>query len=190
MKMTDYGQRSICGGRIGMDPCMGGADVSPAGERRNVCGCGMQRPVTGHSGKTGCGCTGQVPVRGGTGCGGSVGGGIGPVRGGFSGCAVSVSGTGRTVSRDGAVCGLGQHHDLLDEIRAVEFALCELVLYLDAYPDCGEALAMYHELLEQREALVCRYEQEVGPLTCLGCESKSCWTWVKGPFPWEYEAND
>ena len=76
------------------------------------------------------------------------------------------------------------------EIREVEFAIDELVLYLDAYPDCAQALAMYHELLERRNGLAAAWESRFGPLTRLGNESRTTWDWTAGPFPWEPEANE
>ena len=52
---------------------------------------------------------------------------------------------------------------LLAELREVDFALTELVLYLNAYPNTPEALAYYHKLKERREALAEEYEKHVGP---------------------------
>lgn len=143
-------------------------------ESRPGCGCGGTRPDT----RPGCGCDqgGGTPVRETRGCAVPAG------QGGHNG--------GHGPAGSGGGCRLGCRHELLDEIRAVEFALCELVEYLDVYPDCGEALAMYRELVGKRDALVRKYEQEVGPLTCLGNMSCSSWDWIRGPFPWAYEAND
>ena len=78
---------------------------------------------------------------------------------------------------------------LLDEIRTVDFTLVETVLYLDAYPHCQEALAYYQKQKERREALVCEYEKQIGPLTAYGNTSKTSWDWTNMPYPWEYEAN-
>lgn len=77
----------------------------------------------------------------------------------------------------------------LARLRAIDFALYETVLYLDAYPDNAEALAYYHRMLTQRKALVAEYEQNVGPLTVCGNVSTTGWDWIKNPWPWEYEAN-
>ncbi|MBE6662551.1 MAG: spore coat protein CotJB [Ruminococcaceae bacterium] len=78
---------------------------------------------------------------------------------------------------------------LLDSIREADFVLVETVLYLDAYPDCQEALAYYHKWCERRESLVREYEKCYGPLTAMGNMSKTSWDWTKSPAPWEYEAN-
>lgn len=198
----------------GMEPCMA-EGMRGMRQTGSACSCGDTRPGTGmtpcghgqsgiggtrpgraaggarHENRPGCGCGGTRPdTRPGCGC--DQGGGT-PVRG-TRGCAVPAGAGGHNGGRrpDGSsgACRLGCRHDLLDEIRAVEFALCELVEYLDVYPDCCEALAMYHELAGKRDALVKQYEQEAGPLTCLGNTSCTSWDWIRGPFPWAYEAND
>lgn len=77
----------------------------------------------------------------------------------------------------------------LDKIRALDFALQETVLYLDAYPDCREALEYYHHLLRDRCEAISAYEDTCGPLTMYGNTSRDSWDWTRGPWPWEYEAN-
>ena len=78
---------------------------------------------------------------------------------------------------------------LLEKIRVIDFSLYEVVLYLDAYPNCCEALALYHKLLTERNEVLEQYEAACGPLTVGGNRSHTSWDWFKGPFPWEYEAN-
>ena len=74
-------------------------------------------------------------------------------------------------------------------LRALDFALVETALYLDAYPDSCEALAYYHKLLAERTALAADYAQDCGPLTHRENASQTSWQWVKTPWPWEPEAN-
>ncbi len=77
----------------------------------------------------------------------------------------------------------------LDTLRAIDFAIQETVLYLDAYPNHPEALEYYHALIAQREKLTAAYESSCGPLTIYQNRSRSSWDWVKGPWPWEADAN-
>ena len=77
---------------------------------------------------------------------------------------------------------------ILDRLRAVDFALNETVLYLDAYPTCREAMALYKNLVAERRQLVETYEGQCGPLTMYGNVSGS-WDWTDGPMPWEADAN-
>ena len=76
-----------------------------------------------------------------------------------------------------------------ETLRAINFAIQETVLFLDAYPCHPEALAYYHALVEQREKLLASYEKHCGPMTMYGNTSHDSWDWVKGPWPWETEAN-
>ena len=78
---------------------------------------------------------------------------------------------------------------LLEKLRMLDFALCEVVLYLDAYPHACEALEMYHRLVAERQEVLSLYEAACGPLTVGGNMSHTSWDWFKGPFPWDYEAN-
>ncbi len=74
-------------------------------------------------------------------------------------------------------------------LQAVDFAIQETVLYLDAYPDSKEALAFYHQLMEERKKLTDIQEGKRGPLTMYGNRSRTSWDWTEKPWPWEYEAN-
>ena len=76
--------------------------------------------------------------------------------------------------------------DLIEKLRAVDFALQETVLYLDAYPNNCEALKYYNELSALREALVAEYEGKGHPITMYGNKSTDTWDWISSPWPWEY----
>ena len=79
--------------------------------------------------------------------------------------------------------------EVREKLRAIDFALVETTLYLDAYPDSCEALAYYHKLLAERQSLADDYAQACGPLTHRDNTSQTSWQWVKTPWPWEHEAN-
>ena len=78
---------------------------------------------------------------------------------------------------------------LMKRIRELDFAINETVLYLDAYPECRQALEYYHTMLKERQGVVAEYEQKCGPITMLGNTSDCKWQWISGPWPWEYDAN-
>ena len=77
---------------------------------------------------------------------------------------------------------------LMEQLRAVDFALYETILYLDVYPNSCDALETYRKLKEQHEALRKEYESVCGPLTAFGNESGASWDWMQKPFPWEFDA--
>ncbi len=74
-------------------------------------------------------------------------------------------------------------------LQALDFAINETVLYLDAYPDCREALDYYHKLVQERDQVMTAYEKSCGPVTMYGNTSRTSWDWIAAPWPWEPEAN-
>jgi spore coat protein JB len=78
---------------------------------------------------------------------------------------------------------------LANRIKAVDFALYELVLYLDAYPCDQRALSYYAKYKKMAEMLKVEYNQKYGPLTAFENGDPHRWQWVEGPWPWEKEAN-
>ena len=86
-------------------------------------------------------------------------------------------------------CSTSDCDVLLGKIRAVDFAIQETVLYLDAYPCCREALEYYHQLVEIRENLNMAYTEKCGPLTKETNKSTCNWEWIASPWPWEPDAN-
>ncbi len=77
----------------------------------------------------------------------------------------------------------------LAALRALDFAIQETVLYLDAYPNCAEALQYYHTLIAEREQAMAAYETSCAPLTIYGNKSTTSWDWTSAPWPWEPDAN-
>lgn len=99
------------------------------------------------------------------------------------------SASGRTRGQRARCGGNSGTEGLMRELQAVEFALDEVVLYLDAYPCDQAALDFYHHLLERRAPLLEQYQAEIGPLTPVGNTSRNSWDWIGKPFPWEFDAN-
>lgn len=78
---------------------------------------------------------------------------------------------------------------LMQLIRRYDFALYDLSLYLDTHTQCRDALQLYQKYRTLRQAAVDEYVRRFGPLDHRQTESKTQWDWVKGPYPWEKEAN-
>ena len=78
---------------------------------------------------------------------------------------------------------------LLRRLQALDFSIVDTVLYLDAYPNCRSALAHYHRLIAERDALLRQLAKEGTPMTVYENESTDTWDWSKGPWPWEPSAN-
>lgn len=78
---------------------------------------------------------------------------------------------------------------LLHDIQVYGFALVETNLFLDTHPGDLGALACYNKYNHLLTEAYAAYESQYGPLTVRGGTDDDCWSWVKGPWPWEYSAN-
>lgn len=75
-------------------------------------------------------------------------------------------------------------------LQVLDFALVDLVLYLDAYPECSEALEYYRTLQEERDALLAAMpEKGACVMTNTSVPAGCGWTWTKDPWPWHPDAN-
>ena len=84
-------------------------------------------------------------------------------------------------------CSCERNNDLLTELRQIDFAIVEVTLYLNVYPDCCEAKEYLAELRAKRAKIAAEYESKHGMLTMYGgCGESSdmCAHW-----PWHYAAN-
>lgn len=79
--------------------------------------------------------------------------------------------------------------DAMETLRKIEFAIVDVSLYLNAYPESECALAYYHKLIEERKCLLHKIHEECGPTTLYDNVSETCWKWTEGPWPWHFEAN-
>ena len=179
-----------------MHPRPNGSGIAPTGTTPGTtftppmtgrCGCGGTSPETERTTVHGCGC--ERNNRGGTQCGTQCGtrcslcGGQNRERSRESGCGCEQA----HGERGG--CADGNCKRLMEQIRAVDFALYETILYLDVYPHSCDALETYHKLNAQRRELYSAYEAACGPITAFGNESTTSWDWTDQPSPWEYDAN-
>lgn len=75
---------------------------------------------------------------------------------------------------------------LLEQWQQYNFALTDLNLYLDVYPNNKEALTLYNKYLEIIKQITDKYEKTYGPInldsTYVG---DNTWKWINGPWPWE-----
>lgn len=80
---------------------------------------------------------------------------------------------------------------LIRKIHAYDFAIYELVLYLDTHPTDNRALAMLEKFRKERAEAIKEYERLNGNYapTHSAVKIGNRWTWVDSPWPWENEAN-
>lgn len=82
----------------------------------------------------------------------------------------------------------GNTKELQKKLQKISFALVETVLYLDAYPNCEKAKNYYRELKKERESILKALTEAGMPMNAMAVEGGE-WSWINGPWPWEYEAN-
>ena len=84
----------------------------------------------------------------------------------------------------------GDCHALYQKLKKIDFSLIDTVLYLDAYPECRKALAYYHKLKKEREAVVEALSTKCNmPITNFNNTSEDTWNWTDTPWPWDPAAN-
>lgn len=73
------------------------------------------------------------------------------------------------------------------KIYELDFAIHELVLYLDSHPTCKKGLELLREYRNKRMELIALFEQNFGKyiVTAHDAPAEGCWEWLKGPWPWE-----
>ena len=78
--------------------------------------------------------------------------------------------------------------ELLHNVQDAGFAVVEANLYLDAYPECEQALEYYNQKVNEYENTVKEYEEHCGPLTAKANKGGK-WHWIYTPWPWEMGVN-
>ncbi len=73
--------------------------------------------------------------------------------------------------------------EMMQKIRAYEFSITELALYLDTHPDDQKALCLHRKYCKEVKELKDKYQKVYGPLTINYPCNK--WRWLEEPWPWE-----
>lgn len=80
-----------------------------------------------------------------------------------------------------------EREDLLLQIDEQRFAMIEMNLYLDLYPNDKSALSKFNTYLKKEKELVAVYESKYGPLTIGSPTQTNNWLWDNSPWPWEVQ---
>lgn len=74
-------------------------------------------------------------------------------------------------------------------IDALDFAIYEMVLYMDTHPTCTRSQNAFNELKRRRKEAIAAYEAEFGDYvtTAASVTPRGEWSWINGPWPWENE---
>lgn len=83
---------------------------------------------------------------------------------------------------------MNDRHKMLKKVQMYEFALVEANLFLDTHPTDQKALEYFKMQKKYHDEAVMEYTKKYGPLTAQNCMYENRWTWVDGPWPWEYQS--
>lgn len=74
----------------------------------------------------------------------------------------------------------------LGEVMAIDFVIKELNLYLDTHCDDMEAFEMLQTYIALSKKCRHEYVKRYGPIKIEDLEYGTEFTWINGPWPWEY----
>lgn len=81
---------------------------------------------------------------------------------------------------------MNEQAKLLTDIDSLSFAMTDLNLFLDVYPDNKEAINLFNQYRNKKETLLKEYENKYGPMTVDGEPSNMYfWQWIDMPWPWD-----
>ena len=75
---------------------------------------------------------------------------------------------------------------MLIDIDSLEFALIDLNLYLDIYPDDKNTIALFNKYRNEQNELLNEYQNKYGPILLNSDALNNMpWMWDNNPWPWE-----
>lgn len=82
---------------------------------------------------------------------------------------------------------MNQKAQLKKKIHQLDFAIHELVLFLDTHPVNRKAMELLKKYREKRRECIAMYEEKFGPyiVTHDDVPANNCWKWLESPWPWE-----
>lgn len=80
-----------------------------------------------------------------------------------------------------------EREDLLMQIDEQRFAMIDLGLYLDVYPNDKNILNEYNNHLKKEQELINTYENKYGPLSLTSKVQTNNWLWNNSPWSWEVQ---
>jgi len=75
---------------------------------------------------------------------------------------------------------------MLTDIDALGFAMVDLNLYLDVFPNDKDKIDLYNQYRKEKESMIKEYESKYGPITPDSDSLNSYpWAWDNMPWPWD-----
>lgn len=81
---------------------------------------------------------------------------------------------------------MNEQAEYLTYLDALGFAMVDLNLYLDVYPNDSEKINLYNKYKKEKEDVLREYESKYGPITLTSNNlNKTPWAWNNMPWPWD-----
>lgn len=80
---------------------------------------------------------------------------------------------------------MNEQAELLTYLDALSFAMIDLNLYLDNFPENRQVLDLFNQYKIEESKVMNEYESKYGPLFASSNSSNTSWLWNKNPWPWE-----
>ncbi len=82
---------------------------------------------------------------------------------------------------------MNKKEQLKKQIDALDFAIYEMVLFLDTHPNDRSAMAAFQEYKQRRKNAIKEYEAAFGPYIKRidNVPPGNRWSWINSPWPWE-----
>lgn len=80
-----------------------------------------------------------------------------------------------------------EREDILMQLQEIKFAMIDLGLYLDMYPNDKNILNIFNNYQMKEKELCNLFERKFGPLTFDNEVQTNNWMWNKSPWPWEVQ---
>ena len=75
--------------------------------------------------------------------------------------------------------------ELLLRLTELDFMAVDLALYLNTNPNDKDMIEKYNDIISEADKHRQMYETSYGPLCSYRSVSRSTWTWVDSPWPWQ-----
>ncbi len=83
----------------------------------------------------------------------------------------------------------GERDNLLLKIQVLDFALNDLNLYLDLYPNDTKCINIFNDYNKKNKECIMEFEKKYGPLTVCGLNYDNEFSWINNPWPWDKGGN-
>ena len=81
---------------------------------------------------------------------------------------------------------MNEQAEILTHIDALSFAMTDLNLYLDIYPNEKSVINLFNQYRKEKETLMKEYESKYGPIVLTSDSLNSYpWAWDDMPWPWD-----